>query len=47
MPATSSADKTHEELRHWHQTDPEGLVNYAFDLQTELRQLRDAQWFFL
>ena len=42
MPAAISADKSREELRHWHQTDPDGLVDYAFDLQTELRQLRDA-----
>src|SRR5438034_6286568 len=42
MPAAISADKSLEELRHWHQTDPDGLVDYAFDLQTELRQLRDA-----
>src|SRR5487761_1985279 len=42
MSATISADKSREELRLWHQTDPDGLVDYAFDLQTELRQLRDA-----
>ena len=42
MPVAISADKSREELRHCHQTDPEGLVDYAFDLQTELRQLRDA-----
>lgn len=42
MPATISADKSREELRHWRQTDPDGLVDYAFDLQTELRQLREA-----
>ncbi len=42
MPAAISADKSREELRHWHQTDPEGLVDYAFNLQAELRQLRDA-----
>jgi transposase len=42
MPAAISADKSREELRHWHQTDPEGLVDYAFDLQTELRRLRDT-----
>jgi transposase len=42
MPAAISADKSREELRHWHQTDPDGLVDYALDLQTELRRLRDA-----
>ncbi len=42
MPAAISADKSREELRDWSQTDPEGLVGYAFDLQTEVRRLRDA-----
>src|SRR6266704_6937898 len=42
MPATISADKSREELWHWCQADPEVLVDYAFNLQTELRQLRDA-----
>ena len=42
MPVAISADKSREELRHWHQTDPDGLVDYTFDLQTELRQLWDA-----
>ena len=42
MPATISADKSRQELRHWLQTDPDGLVDYALALQTQLRQLRDA-----
>ena len=42
MPANISADKSREELRHWQQTDPDGLVDYALNLQAELRQLRDA-----
>jgi transposase len=42
MPATSSGDKSREELRRWQQTDPDGLVDYALELQTELRQFRDA-----
>jgi transposase len=42
MPAAISADKSRQELRRWHQTDPAGLVDYAFDLQTEVRRLRDA-----
>ena len=42
MPANTSADKSRQELRHWQQTDPDGLVDYALKLQTELRQLRDA-----
>ena len=29
-------------MRHWQQTDPDGLVDYALALQTQLRQLRDA-----
>jgi len=42
MPAATSADKSREELRHWQQTDPDGLLDYTLQLQAQLRQLRDA-----
>jgi len=35
-------DKSLEELRRWGQTDPDGLAAYAFELQREVRRLRDA-----
>ena len=42
MPATNFVDKSLEELWRWNQSDPRGLVDYTFNLQAELRQLRDA-----
>jgi transposase len=42
MDATSSVDKSPEELWRWSQTDPRGLVDYTFELQVEVRRLRDA-----
>jgi len=42
MDATDSVDKTWQELWCWHQTDPRELVDYAFELQAEVRRLRDA-----
>lgn len=42
MPAATSADKSREQLRHWQQTDPDGLLDYTLQLQAQLRQLRDA-----
>ena len=42
MPAATFADKSLEELRRWQQTDPDGLVDYTFNLQAQLRQLRDT-----
>lgn len=42
MPAATSADKSREELQHWQQTDPDGLLDYTLQLQAQLRQLRDA-----
>jgi transposase len=41
MGANNSADKSREELWQWHRTDPRGLVDYTFDLQAEVRRLRD------
>ncbi len=41
MRANTSADKSREELWRWQQTDPSGLVDYTFQLQTEVRRLRD------
>jgi len=41
MAANNSADKSREELWHWHQTDPRGLVEYTLELQAEVRRLRD------
>jgi len=42
MDADTSVDKSLEELRSWGQTDPGGLAGYAFELQAEVRRLRDA-----
>ena len=42
MDATSSVDKSRAELWRWSQTDPGGLVDYTFELQTEVRRWRDA-----
>lgn len=41
MAADNSADKSWQELWNWQQTDPRGLVNYTFELQAEVRSLRD------
>ena len=41
MAAAASVDKSLEELRHWVQTDAEALVHYTFQLQAEVRRLRD------
>lgn len=41
MGANNSADKSREELWQWHQSDPRGLVDYTFELQAEVRRLRD------
>jgi transposase len=42
MDATASVNKSIEELRHWVQTDADTLVHYTFQLQAEVRRLRDA-----
>jgi transposase len=42
MAAAASVDKSLAELRHWVQTDAETLVHYTFELQVEVRRLRDA-----
>ena len=42
MGADNSVDKSWQELWNWQQADPSGLVNYAFELQAEVRRLRDA-----
>ena len=42
MAADNSVAKSREELWNWQQTDPRGLVEYTFDLPTEVRRLRDA-----
>lgn len=42
MPDIDSADKSLEELWSWQRTDPRGLVDYTWKLQSELRRLRDA-----
>jgi transposase len=41
MAADNSVDKSREELWNWQQTDPGGLVDYTFELQVEVRRLRD------
>ena len=41
MDANNSADKSRKELRRWQQTDPSGFVDYTFELQAEVRRLRD------
>jgi transposase len=42
MDAADSADKSWKELRRWNRSDPRGFVDYAFELQAEVRRLRDA-----
>ena len=42
MDAADSVDKSWEELRRWNRSDPRGFVDYAFELQAEVRRLRDA-----
>ena len=42
MPVGSSVDKSLAELRSWGQTDPGGLADYTFELQAQVRRLRDA-----
>jgi transposase len=42
MGADNSVDKSLEELWKWGQADPNGLINYTFELQAEVRRLRDA-----
>jgi transposase len=42
MDATASVDKSREDLWHWSQTDPRGLVDFTFELQAEVRRLRDT-----
>lgn len=41
MGAQNSADRSREELWQWQQTDPRGLVDYTFELQAQVRRLRD------
>ena len=36
-----SADKTRAELQAWNQADPRGFVDHTFQLQAEVRRLRD------
>jgi transposase len=43
MHADNSVDKSLEELRSWGQTEPDGLADYAFELQAQVRRLRDTQ----
>jgi transposase len=38
----NSADKSWEDLWSWSQADQRGLVDYTFELQAELRRLRDS-----
>src|ERR1700690_505071 len=42
MPSEPSVDKSLEELSSWGQADPNGLAAYTFELQAEVRRLRDA-----
>ena len=42
MDAAPSVDKSWEELWSWSQADPRGLVTHTFQLQAEVRRLRDA-----
>jgi hypothetical protein len=35
MRANTSADKSREEPWRWQQTDPSGLMDYTFQLQTD------------
>src|SRR5512136_2064732 len=42
MRADNSVDKSLEELFCWGQSDPRGLAEYTFQLQAEVRRLRDS-----
>ena len=42
MGVGSSVNKSLEELRRWAHADPDGLADYTFELQAEVRRLRDA-----
>jgi len=42
MDAAPSVNKSWEELWSWNQADPRGLVTHTFQLQAEVRRLRDA-----
>jgi transposase len=42
MRASNSVDKSLQELCRWGQTDPRALAQHAFELQAEVRRLRDA-----
>lgn len=42
MCSQSSVHKTREQLCQWGQADPAGLADYAFDLQNQVRRLREA-----
>lgn len=42
MDTATSVDKSLEELRYWVQTDPDTLVHYTFELQAQVRRLRDV-----
>ena len=42
MGVDNSVDKSLEELWNWGQADPDGLIHYTFELQAEVRRLRDA-----
>ena len=42
MGADNSVDKSWEQLWSWNQADPRGLTTYTFELQAEVRRLRDA-----
>ena len=42
MGADNSVDKSWAELWSWGQADQGGLITYTFELQAEVRRLRDA-----
>jgi transposase len=42
MGGDNSVDKSWEELRAWGRSDPCGLADYTFQLQAEVRRLRDS-----
>jgi transposase len=42
MHAGTSVDKSWQQLWDWQQSDPRALVDYTFELQAEVRRLRDA-----
>ena len=42
MGADNSVDKSWDELWRWVQADQRGLVDYTFQLQAEVRRLRDS-----